>query len=288
MSEDARQEARQSYEAGDYERSRQVSLTGLEIDADDLELLRLAGKSGVEVAAADAVTMLQRVVALEPGDARAWHDLGEAFAAEGRTREAADAFARAVELQPDDPSALVDFGHSAYAAGRTTAALDALERAVELDPSDTATLRNLIGMLRGAGRLEDALGAAQRVAEADPEDALALVEIADLELALGRPDEALAAYARLREADDEGEHEVYAVHGAIQVEMRRGNWARAHELAQEAIALDASARTESLLGFFAAQAAAPSDHPGRAEAEAALTASQAEHRRLHSNEFAAF
>jgi tetratricopeptide (TPR) repeat protein len=143
-------------------------------------------------------------------------------------------------------------------------------------------------MHRTEGRLEDALNAAQRLAEADPDDELALVESADLLLALGRLDEALDAYVRLRDVDDEADHGVYAVHGAVQVEMRRGNWARAYELAQEAVGLDTSARSESLLGFFAAQAAAPSDRPGRGEVEAALIASQAEHRRLHSDAFAAF
>ena len=89
MSDETSREARESYEAGDYRRSRQASLTGLEINADDLELLRLAGKSGVELGTEDAVPTLQKAVGLDPDNARAWHDLGEALAAEGRVKEAA-------------------------------------------------------------------------------------------------------------------------------------------------------------------------------------------------------
>src|SRR5438105_2017863 len=266
MSDDAHRDARESYEAGDFERSRQVSLTGLEINAEDLELLRLAGKASVELAATDAVGLLQKVVALDPDDPQGWHDLGEALAAEGRVREAADAFHKAVELQPDDPPALIDYGHSAYAAGQVREALDALERAVALRPDDTATIRSLVGIYRGAGRIDDALGVAERLADADPDDVLALIEVADLSLALDRLDRAAAAFERIRDADDEPEHEVYAIHGLLQVELGREDWARAHELAEEALRLDNSGRTESLLGFFAAQAAAPRpDHPGRVE-----------------------
>ena len=166
---------------------------------------------------------------------------------------------------------------------------DSLERAVALRPDDKATIRSLVGIYRGAGRMEDALGAAQRLADADPDDVLSLIEVADLSVALDRLDGAASAYERIRDADDEPEHEVYAPHGLLQVELRREDWTRAHELAEEALRLDNSGRTESVLGFFAAQAAAPRpDHPGRVEIDQALAASAAEHRRLHADEFAEF
>jgi len=284
---DSHKEARESFAAGDFEASRQASLTGLEFNAEDLELLRLAGKSGVEVASDDAVAMLQKAVALNPEDAGAWHDLGEALAAEGRLNEAVDAFGKAVDRRPDDAVVLVDYGHSAYAAGRVPEAIVALEKVVELQPDDTETAHSLIGIYRTAGRHEDAAAAASRLQHSDPDDVLALIEFADLSLALDRLDDAAGAYERMREDDDEPEHEAYPLHGLIQVAMRRGEWAEAHELAEEALRLDGTGRTESLLGFFAAQVAAPRpDHPGRAEVDQALAASQAEHRRLHSNEFA--
>ena len=284
---DSRREARESFEAGDYEASRKASLTGLEFDADDLELLRLAGRSGVEVASADAVAMLQKVVALDPTDAQAWRDLGEALAAEGRVNDAADAFSKAVDRRPDDPDALIGLGHSAYAAGRVPEAIEALERAVHARRDDSATSHALIAIYRAAGRAEDAAVVARRLQDDDPDDLLAAVEFADLSLALERLDDAAAAYERLRQADDEPDHEQYALHGLMQVAIRRDDWERAQELAEEALRVDSSGRTESLLGFFAAQAAMPRpDHPGRAEVDQALAASQAEHRRLHSDEFA--
>jgi tetratricopeptide (TPR) repeat protein len=265
-------------------------MTGLELNADDLELLRLAGKSGVELAAEDAVSLLQRAVSLQPDDAESWHDLGEALAAEGRVQEATDAFRKAVDLRPEDPDALIDFGHSAHASGQHEEAVAALSKASELRPGDPATLRSLVGICREVGRSEQALAAAEQLADKDPEDVLAALDVAELNRELERHEDALAAYARLREIDDEPEHDVYALHGMVLVEMRREGWERALELCQEALRLDSSGRTEPLLGFFAGQVSGPRAHPasGRAEVDAALAASQAEHRRIHTEELAGF
>jgi tetratricopeptide (TPR) repeat protein len=288
MRDDARREARESFAAGDFDRSRRASLTGLEISADDLELLRLAGKSGVEIAADDAVAMLQKVVTLDPSDAGGWHDLGEALAAEGRLREAADAFGRAVELNPDDADALIDHGHSAQAAGQLGDAVASLERAAGLRPGEPGTLRSLVDVYRAAGRPQDALRAAERLSEADPDDVRALLLVAELSLDQDRLDEALAAYDQMRTADDdEPEHEIFALLGMLRVEVRRENWAAARDLAEEALKVDASNRTEGVLGYLTAQAAGPRpDYAGRAEVERLLADSHAEHVRLHAEEMA--
>jgi tetratricopeptide (TPR) repeat protein len=166
-------------------------------------------------------------------------------------------------------------------------ALGALQRAIELRPNDLATLRSLMEINRTTGRLEPALSAANRLADADPDDAGAQLDVADLDIALGRFDDAAAAFERARQLDDEPDHDIYALHGMLLVELRRQDWQRAHEIAEEALRVDPSRRTESIFGFFAAQSAAPRpDHPGQAEVDQVLTASLAEHRRLHSEEFA--
>ncbi len=286
MTDDPRDEARKGFETGDFERARRMSMTGLEFNADDLELLRLAGKSGVELASDDAVSLLTRAADLDPGDARGWHDLGQALAAEGRMQEATDAFRKAVELRPDDAAAQVDLGQSARAAGRDEEAAAALARAVELDPGDRASLRSLVDLHRRAGRLDEARTAAQTLADGDPDDALAALDVAELDLELDRADDALAAFSRLRESDDEPERDVYALHGMMQAELRREGWARALELAQEALRIDPSGRTEAVLGFFAGQAVGPRGNPvaGRAEADAVLQESLTEYRRILGEE----
>src|SRR5439155_811781 len=57
------------------------------------------------------------------------------------------------------------------------------------------------------------------------------------------------AFGRVREIDDVDQHEVYALHGMIQVELARGDAARALELAREAKAIDTVGRTTGVFAY---------------------------------------
>jgi tetratricopeptide (TPR) repeat protein len=276
-------DARERYEAGDFENARDLALAELRERPEDAELLRFAGKSSLELGLDDAVAHLERLTALQPDDPDAWRDLGDALVVEGRPAEAADAFRRAVELRPEDAAALIDLAHSAYAAGDAAAAIDSLERAVEQEPAGTSVLRSLSVMYRRAGRLEDALAAAGEITERQPDDVRAALDIAEVNLELGRLDDAAAAFARLRGIDDDAGHEVFAFHGMIEAEIRREAWRRALDLAVDATRVDRHGRTTDVLAFAVAQVFGETDRPTptRAEIEAALEASRAEHRRLH-------
>src|SRR5271156_5799684 len=98
MSADAARRAGAHLQAGEYRETREAALAGLAAAPDDVELLVLAGRAGVELDADDATEQLRRATELAPEHADAWHHLGEALATEGRMDEANDAFRRAVEL----------------------------------------------------------------------------------------------------------------------------------------------------------------------------------------------
>ena len=53
------EEARAHFEAGAFGRAHEAAIAGLEGAPDDVELLRLAGRAGVEVGSGDAVERLQ-------------------------------------------------------------------------------------------------------------------------------------------------------------------------------------------------------------------------------------
>ena len=117
--EEARDRARILFDAAEFENSLTAARAGLSEAPDDVELLVLAGRAGLEVDADDAIEHLRRATELAPDDAAAWHHYGEALATEGRMQEADSAFRRAVELDPDDQVALTHLGHTAVAAGRS-------------------------------------------------------------------------------------------------------------------------------------------------------------------------
>ena len=285
---DALEQAQQAYDAGDFAEAYEVALRGLAERPADVELVRLAGRSAVELDRDGATEHLEKVVALRPEDAEGWRDLAEALMTEGRMAEATAAFREVVRLSPGDASALNDLGHCAYAAGYEEEGMARLAEAAELEPRDASAVLDLAEMRRRSGHTGDALAMAMQVAEAQPDDVAAALDVAELSLMLGRLDEAESAFRRLRAIDDQPGHDVYALHGLIEVEMRREQWRRALDLAVEATRVDRHGRTTDVLAFVVSQAFGSSEQPPptRAEVDAALEASRAEHRRIHAEEAA--
>lgn len=282
------EDARTHFEAGRYGDARAAALAGLAEAPDDTALLRLAGRAGVELGEGAAVDELRRVTELEPDSGEAWHDLGDALLAEGRGEEAASALRKAVELNPDDELALSQLGHTEFAAG-DEGAVAHLEQVAERAGAMSTAAISLVEMYRTLGKPEEALGAAQKVLEAEPTDVAAALDVAELNLETGRLDEALEAFERIREMEDLPDHEVYALHGMVQVELRRGNPERALELAREAARVDPLGRSAGVLAHLDPPAA-PDDGgeqeppPSREQVEAALAQSLSEHRRMHAED----
>jgi len=210
-------------------------------------------------------------------------DEARASLEEGNLERARDQLRRAVEDDPTDSSALVDLGYLALGAGDADEAAALFRQALERDRANIDALRALATIHARGGRGDDAFEAASAVADAQPDDPLAALEVADLALDLGRLDEAENALRHLRTIDDDPAHEVYTVHGLIEVELRRERWRRALDLAVEATRVDRLGRTTEVLAFVVAQVFGEEgrDVPTRADVEAALARSRAEHRRLH-------
>jgi superkiller protein 3 len=276
-------EARALFEAGEFERSRDVALRALNDQPDDANLLRLAGRASAELGHDDAAQYLRKAVELDPENADAWRELGDALLSENQLGEATKAFRQAVELRPNDVASLVQLAHAAYASGDPEEAIGHVRQAVERDPNSYAARRALLEIYRAAHRYDDALAAAEELVESDPNDVLAILDVAELYLALDHPVDASSAFARLRKADEDPEHEVYAYHGMIEAEIRRGRWRRALDLAIEATRIDRMGRTTDVLAYVVAEVFGGTDRPApsRAEVDDALAASRAEHRRLH-------
>jgi superkiller protein 3 len=277
------EEARALFEAGEFERSREVALRALSEQPEDTSLLRLAGRAGAELGHDDATQYLRKAVELEPDNADAWRELGDALLSENQLAEATAAFRQTVELRPNDVASLVQLAHAAYAAGDPEEAIAHVRQAVDRDPNSYAARRALLEIYRAAQRPDDALAAAEELVESDPTDALALLDVAELYLTLDQPVDASSAFARLRKVDDDPEHEVFAYHGMIEAEIRRSRWRRALDLAIEATRIDRMGRTTDVLAYVVAEVFGGTDRPApeRAEVDEALAASRAEHRRLH-------
>jgi tetratricopeptide (TPR) repeat protein len=289
--DEARDRARGFLDAADFDASLSAAREGLSTAPDDVDLLVLAGRAGVELESDDAVELLRRATELAPEQAAAWHHLGEALAAEGAMDEAEAAFRRAVELDPEDQLALTHLGHTALAAGRRDEGVGYLARASDLAHAASSASISLVDMYRTFGQYEDALAQARRIAEAAPEDRLAWLDVAELSLQTGQLDEARGAFERLRDLDEVPGHEAYPLHGMIQVELARERWEPAGELVAQAAAIDAHGLSTVLTAFVREQTgeAGPDDGgtadesppaPTRDEVDSALADSLADYRRM--------
>jgi len=276
-------EARASFGAGEYRKAWDAALEALATQPLDPALLRLAGRTAMELGLDSAVEYFQRAVALDPNDPDGWRELGDALSYDGRPSEAGQALHRAVRLRPEDTAALVSLGHASLASGHRERAITYLSRALESDPENIAARQGLVTAYRSVGRLADALDAANQVASAAPSDVLAALDVAELSLELGGKD-AAAAFGRLRQIDDDPEHEVYAYHGMIEAELRRDSWRRALDHAVDATRVDRHGRTTDILALIVAQVfgEAGREAPSREHVEETLARSRHEHRRLHA------
>lgn len=250
----ALEQARSQFEAGRYGGAREAAVQGLQERPDDVELLRLAGRAGVETGADDAADHLRRVTELEPTSAQAWRDLADALAADGKNDEADAAFGKVLELEPEDETALTAHGHSAFQAGRSDDAVSLLERVARRSEGATTAHVSLVEMYRVLGKPEEAASAARRILEAEPDNRLAALDLAEMSLAAGKLEDALEGFGRLRENVDLPDDEVAALHGMIRVELALGHDERALELARAAGAIDTVGRTTVVLAHLEAHA----------------------------------
>jgi len=269
---DVVEQAELSYRAGEFRQSREQALRGLETQPDSVQLLRLAGRSSVELDLDDGLTFLRKAVELAPNDAEAWRDLALALIGAGDTTEAAEALREVVRRRPSEIAARIDLAHLVYALGQSDEAIRLLLQVLEVETGNVAALRALVEMYRDGNDLPAALGAV-----------VAKLDVAQLNLALGNFTVAAAEYAQLRTLDTEPQHLAYAYHGLIHVELQRSNWRRALDHAIDATRVDRDELTTQLLAFTAARLFGDSHRETltQAEVEAVLTAEHLEHRRQH-------
>jgi len=273
----ALEQAQAHFEAGEFASARSAAVEGLGGAPEDVELLRVAGRAGVETGAADAVEQLQKVAELQPASTETWRDLGDALAAEGRTDEANDAFRKVLEIDPDDEVALTALGHTAFQAGERGEAVSMLEQVAGRVSGSTAAI-SLVEMYRTLGQPDEALAAARRVAQSAPERPLYALDVAELALETGEAEEAAEAFGRLRALVDLPEDEVGALQGLIKAELARGRADEALELARQAGAIDTVGRTTGVLAHLEAELGAessPQDALERGQSVALIQAQQA-------------
>ena len=278
--------AQAAFDARQFLQCRKLALEGLASDPADPRLLRLAGRSSLELWMDDAVTHLRAVTERWPEDPAAWRDLGLAAYEEGDLAEAGTAFRRALDLDPSDEVALLYLTHAFKASGRPDQAIELLSRSAAADDVSPEVLRTLASMATDSGDATSALQAVEQLLARDPKDVAAALALGDLHLALGHLDAAARAFAALRSIDDEDGHESFACHGQAEALLRGQQWRAALDVAIEATRLDRLQLTTDILRYASARLFGEADRsaPPWEEIQAALAEERAAHARMHAEQ----
>jgi tetratricopeptide (TPR) repeat protein len=135
---------------------------------------------------AAALPYLQRISAVNFGDADILVELADCLRGVGRTPEAVKLYERAVVIEPRSAMAHNNLGNALLETGEHARAVACFQRTSTLRPTDATVLTNLSISLRQAGRSEEALAAAQQATALAPQFGAAHREVGLAFAALGQ------------------------------------------------------------------------------------------------------
>ena len=141
----------------------------------------------------DAVASYDRALRIDPAQADALSNRGHALWELKRPEEAAAAYEAALQVRPANADLLYRQGTILLQLGRSEQALSCYDRALRLRPDDIGTLNNRGNALRNLGRLTESLETFDRALAIAPDDVDLLNNRGTVLQDLDRPEEALAA-----------------------------------------------------------------------------------------------
>jgi Flp pilus assembly protein TadD len=135
----------------------------------------------------DAERVLQRAIAVVPGDAGVRHALGLTLVRLKRLDEAIGELRQAASAAPAQARYGYVYGVALHSAGKTTEALNVLKDNAMRHPDDRDTLLALVSFSREAGDMSSALSYAQQLARIAPSDPSVAHLIDELQRHGGQP-----------------------------------------------------------------------------------------------------
>jgi len=225
-------------ELGEYAQAVACYGQALEIKPDDPEIHCNLGNAQRRLGRLDeAIACAQRAIALDPRLSIAHNNLGLSLAALGRREEAVASLRRAVQLNPRFVEALQSLASVLTDLGEHEEALSLQRAALALDQQSADGHCQLGNSLHGLGRLAEAMASFRRALELRPDHARAQLGLATVLRLLGRATEAEASSRAVLAAHPD---DVAALSLLGDLHVDRGDFARAQELFQQALAIDAS------------------------------------------------
>lgn len=185
---------------------------------------------------AAAETIYRQILAIQPQHADALHLLGVAALMSGRCEEAVELIERAVALSPGQPVYESNLGEACRRLGRFEKAIAHLRHAVDLQPDNASAWKNLGSAFAGQERLDEAIACFERAGSLCPEDAGTQNNLALAFSKQGRHADAITCYQRVTVLLP---HSAEAHNNLAQALLDERRWDEAMACCQRALALQA-------------------------------------------------
>ena len=143
------------------------------------------------------LSIWKSVIVQRPENARAYNNLGQAYAAEGAHAKAADYYRAAVELRPAYPQAHNNLGNELAAMGAHDEAIASYRRALEIKPAYAKAAYNLGNVLKSLQETGPAIASYRQALAVSPDFVAARNNLANTLLSSGAVDEAIVQYERV-------------------------------------------------------------------------------------------
>lgn len=142
----------------------------------------------------DAMTGVEEVAQMFPGDARVDHLRGLVLLRTGKAGEAIRSMTRAVAADSENVEFLFDLANAQLNNGDSEGAMQTAGRFVALQPGDVRGLSLLTASATRAGKAGNARAPVQAYLDDDPQNPVAMILLGDIDLASGNPAAALNSY----------------------------------------------------------------------------------------------
>lgn len=190
-----------AWKANDLANAEQAFDAALAIDPNHVKSLMNLARVRIEQKQSDeAIALLTRADAIEPGTGEVHRLLGRAYHVQGKPDDAVDAYRHALEIDGEDAWAMNNLGLILLEQQQAEAALPLLTKAVALR-TDTPAFHNNLGMaLEHTGRFKAAAGAYKDALTADGAYDRARQNLARVEAVKGFAEEPPAADTAAQQA----------------------------------------------------------------------------------------
>ncbi|MEM1432632.1 MAG: tetratricopeptide repeat protein [Pseudomonadota bacterium] len=116
-----------------------------------------------------AAEVYRQLLVEEPGNFKAWNNLGRVYERLEQPKDALVAFARAAEIAPDNPVVCFNHATGLHRAGEFTAATEAWQHTISLAPNDAEAHYNLAAAEHQLERLDAAIAAYREATRLQPD-----------------------------------------------------------------------------------------------------------------------